>query len=775
MAGIDQPTNAGAAGPTRPIPSRPESMRPGGGDRREGVAHGPRVVLLLSGAIGVAICAQAVLAGSPYAVDGVLLYALALLLFRAGLPSGKAGSNESANTSADRVGESVGAHPQHARPLALFLLKEGLSRLRPWAALRIPTVLLLAGGAWVAFGGNQFTLVNVALWLSSLALFLADCWELPVGSASGFVLAAVGRTRSVLRIRRPDGPGRHDWVRRRPVPCGSPTALLIALIVLAGALFRFSELDRIPAEMTSDHAEKLLDVWDVLHGDRPIFFVRNTGREAFHFYLAAATVAVLQLPVDHLALKVGTSAFGVFALPWMYLLGKELYNRQVGLMAAALMAVSFWHVAIVRVGLRFPFAPAFAAPVLYFLVRAFKYNRRNDWLLCGLFTGLALHTYTPTRVLPLLLAGLVGLKLLLDWWTVRKGRAEPGDGDQPALRETSAMNPRFWLNAFLGGAAALLVFLPLGRFMVDHPQEFWFRALSRATDAERDLPANWVMTFLDNVKNALLMFNYRGDVVSVNTVPGSPTLDTVSGALFVLGAAYILWRLIRYGDRASIYLLTAVFVLLLPSTTSIAFPDENPSVVRAGGVIPVVFIIAAWPAVLWAARVRALFAHWPRLARWGAPVAVLPLGLLLLAAGILSYDWYFVRYDAQYREATWNTREMGSVVRAFVGTGGDLQNVYHVPYPHWADTRNIGIKAGSPTWNNALPLDTPAGRERLRELPRDPASKLFLVSPRDEDALRLLDDTFPDGQRRRYASSVDGKDFWVFLAPSSSLWQRMNW
>ena len=36
--------------------------------------------------------------------------------------------------------------------------------------------------------------------------------------------------------------------------------------------------------------EKLLDVNDVLHGQFSIFFPRNTGREAFQFYLIAATV-----------------------------------------------------------------------------------------------------------------------------------------------------------------------------------------------------------------------------------------------------------------------------------------------------------------------------------------------------------------------------------------------------------------------------------------------------------------------------------------------------
>jgi len=44
----------------------------------------------------------------------------------------------------------------------------------------------------------------------------------------------------------------------------------------------------VPGEMFSDHAEKLLDVGDVLNGKLSIFFPRNSGREAIQMYLTAA-------------------------------------------------------------------------------------------------------------------------------------------------------------------------------------------------------------------------------------------------------------------------------------------------------------------------------------------------------------------------------------------------------------------------------------------------------------------------------------------------------
>ena len=67
------------------------------------------------------------------------------------------------------------------------------------------------------------------------------------------------------------------------------TLVLLAVFALA-IFFRFYRLNQVPGEMFSDHAEKLLDVGDLLNGQTKIFFERNTGREAFQFYLTALII-----------------------------------------------------------------------------------------------------------------------------------------------------------------------------------------------------------------------------------------------------------------------------------------------------------------------------------------------------------------------------------------------------------------------------------------------------------------------------------------------------
>jgi hypothetical protein len=521
-------------------------------------------------------------------------------------------------------------------------------------------------------------------------------------------------------------------------------AILLGIILIA-TFFRVYRLAAVPAEMTSDHAEKLLDVQEIFDGQRPIFFPRNTGREAIQFYLTAFLVRFTPLQLNHLALKVGTAIVGILAIPFTYLLGKEFYGRVTGLLAAFFLAVSHWHVAITRVGLRFPFTAAFATPALYFLFRAFKTNRRNDWLATSLILGIGLHTYTAMRIVPLLFVVLIGLKLTLDGLRILRKRSLP---------KINSWNPSFLQNALLTGLFTGLLFLPLLRVIIDDPVAFWLRTLTRAQTTEPPGAGELFWVFLNNIKNALLMFNVKGDDVVVNTIPGSPALGLVSAALFVLGSFYLIWRLIPHRDRRSLYILVTLFFLLLPSILSLAYPQENPSVVRTGGAIPWVMLVAALPLAVILTRIRDLPAHSGKLAAGFIVTA------LAVAAILYNYNWYFVHYDANIRRSLWNSTEMGMVLHDFVETGGDLANAYHIPFPYWVDTRNIGINAGYIRWANTLSGDNWFGNHSRTADP-----KLYLLFPDDVQSLRRLMWLFPRGQTEIYDSPWEGKDFIIYRVP----------
>jgi hypothetical protein len=620
--------------------------------------------------------------------------------------------------------------PIPARPEATRSSRRPLLHHRPlkWVYLAVATVFLAI--AYGSFGDNTFTVRGVVFWLVGLMCFLLAVWERPM--ADGDAGEAAADTGGSGRSNR---PSRHR--------------LALAAVILLAVIFRFHDLEITPIEMTSDHAEKLLDVNDVLDGDRPIFFPRNTGREAFQFYLTALLIWFTPLQVSHLALKVGTGIFGVLAIPFTYMLGRELFNRHVGLFAAVLMAIGHWHVAITRVGLRFPFTAAFATPALYFLFRAIRLDQRRDWILVGAFLGIGLHTYIPMRIVPLLLVLLCLTAFGFDVHGRRK---------DPSLRPPS-LQIGFWHNALIGAVTSFILFLPLFRFMMDEPDLFWTRAASRAVPENLSFGAI-AEIFVRNLRDAALMFNVIGDVVAVNTIGRSPVLGWLTGGLFVLGLVFLLWSALRDGDRRPVYLLVSLFVLLLPSTLSIQYPAENPSVVRMGGAPPVVMLIAALPlAIWWKAARRASEGRGP-IGRFFAPVGV----TVLLAAGVAyNYHWYFVRYHDQILGSLLNSRDLGALMRRWVEAGGYPRNVYQLGYPQWIDTRLIAIHAGQLPWHNVLwKFESLAAESNPGE------GKLFFLSPEDNEGLNKLKELYPAGRWKIDPSSTPGlgTEFVVFEVPA---------
>ncbi len=253
---------------------------------------------------------------------------------------------------------------------------------RPLQVLRFRPVWLGLAGAFsvltlLAASNNTFRTSTLVFWFGALVCMMVALWD-----------GDLDLRRKLQQVR--------NWLAapRLSMSLDGWAVAVVAAFALV-VWFRFSNLASIPGEMVSDHAEKLLDMVDVLNGQYSIFFPRNTGREALQFYLAAATASLLGTGVSFMTLKIGTALAGVVTLPFVYLFARELGGRKVALAAMFLAGIAYWPNVISRIGLRFALYPLFAAPALYFLVRGLRSRRSNDLLWCGLIVGLGLHGYTP--------------------------------------------------------------------------------------------------------------------------------------------------------------------------------------------------------------------------------------------------------------------------------------------------------------------------------------------------------------------------------------------
>jgi undecaprenyl pyrophosphate phosphatase UppP len=580
--------------------------------------------------------------------------------------------------------------------------------------------LLLLAAAFLAFGRNQFTDFNLLLWFGGIAMVLWSFWY-PRPDLVRFF-------KRVVQFFRRD---------RWQVTITLPVVLFI-VVLSVGIFFRYNHLGDVVPEMVSDHAEKLWDVYDVLDGDTKIFFPRNTGREGLQMYLIAQTIRWFDTGISFLSMKIGTVTLGVLMLPFMYLIGVELGNRTVGLLAMFFSGITFWLNSLARVALRFIFYPAFAAPAIYFLLHGLRSGRRRDFILSGFFLGIGLHGYTPIRAVPILIV----VAFVLFWLHNRS-------------KETLS-KALIWLSIL--AIISLVLFLPLLRVWINDPGTFNQRTITRLTDLEvgDEMPSGLDLAgvFISNVWNGLLMLNWDSGSVWVNTIPHAPSLDLISGALFVLGVGLLFWRYLQERKWQDAFLLLAVPILMLPSTLVLAYPHENPSPNRASGAAVVVFIIIAL-------ALEALFQAVKRKmnGETGIRFAWLLVIVLALAAARGNYTMTFKTYQDEYTRSAWNTSELGAVIEQFIDTIGEPDQAWVVAYPHWVDTRLVGINAGQPDRDYAI------WPEEIEVTLAVQSPKLFLFRLDDETAREVLEETYPSGTVSLYTSEVPSHSFFIYYVP----------
>ncbi|HNR45520.1 MAG TPA: glycosyltransferase family 39 protein [Anaerolineaceae bacterium] len=576
--------------------------------------------------------------------------------------------------------------------------------------------LLFTALAFTLFRENRFTLPNLLLWLAAVGSMVAALWAPRISFA--YRLASLW-----------------GWLTRRQWQIRITPWMLLCVVVFAAAIFfRFYRLDSVPPEMVSDHAEKLLDVSDVLSGNTSIFFTRNTGREPFQMYLTALVSLVFGTGASFLSLKLGTVLCGVLTLPYLYALGKELGSRRIGLIALAFAGIAYWPNLISRIGLRFTLYPFFFAPTLYYFLRGMRTSSRNDFILAGLFLGLGLHGYSPFRIVPLLLVFAIGLFYLHRVSKYRRSESIAG------------------LAIII--LVSVVVFLPLLRFLLENPAIFSYRMLTRLTGMESPLPGPIWQLFFTNLWRALTMFSWNNGEVWVISVMGRPVLDWVAGGLFNLGVVVLLVRYIQRRHWLDLFLLLSIPILMLPSILSFAFPAENPCLNRtAGAIIPVFLIVGfALDGVM-----KSLESH---LARLGSRLGWLLFAGLFLISAAQNYQLVFNQYRSFYEQASLNTSEMGQVMGAYAEWSGSPETVHLVGYPYWVDSRLVAINAGYPT------LDPGIMPENLPQVATDNRAQLFILNPYDTDGVAALNLLYPGGTLRNYDSKFDGKDFLLFYAPA---------
>lgn len=489
--------------------------------------------------------------------------------------------------------------------------------------------------------------------------------------------------------------------------------LPLSLIVLAGAALRLVHIGELPPGLYRDEAFYGLDALNVTRGEFALYFAANNGREGMFMYLLAPAIAALGRAPE--SLRVVSALIGVATLIAIYAAGRALFSHRIGVLAAAILAVTFWHLAISRVAFRailLPFWVCVASALFFALLRDPRAGRPWPALLAGTASGLTFYTYTSGQLIAVLFIGFVVLVAVT-----------------PSLRHALRLPRAAWL-ALLAGA--LVTLAPLALWLLRHPDLYFARAgqvsILSPDIHHGDLPG----ALLGNVLKAAGMFAYQGDRIWRHNLSLRPVYTDWLAAAFFIGVAVCVWRVARGASLSAGFVLLWLIVFLLPTILA----EDTPHYLRAIGALPAICLLAAVgmeAALSWLSRRGLLNFYAGPLRRLISPPALVAT-LALIVSGVSTANDYFGVYARHPMTAYWLEDHNTHLAR--------VVNVYarqHGPASVWIEDR---LLANNPALRFLSPaveagLVTRVAPDTPPVAPAGPASVLLLVDPNhDWAALR---------------------------------------
>lgn len=443
----------------------------------------------------------------------------------------------------------------------------------------------------------------------------------------------------------------------------SPWLLAMALLTLSGLALRVWRLAQAPPGWRDDELSNLYAlVQHVLDGDIRLYYLDASGQEVGYYLLQATSVTLFGR--NPLGIRGASVLAGVLTIPLTYLVGTRLFNRRVGLIAAAALSLSFWSLMYSRFGLRQILMPVFMLAAYAALWRglhaaagAGTWRRLHPFLLAGSLLGLGLYTYFAAWVS---LGIIAGFMLYLALW-----RHPLWHAHRHGLALTLLV--------------AALLSLPLARALRQQPAD-----AARVVEVAQPLAAaragDWEPLW-SNITRTLNMFHRDGDDEWLYNIPFRPVFGPLGAIFFWLGVTGCVGQFVRgLGRRAApnpaiIFLGLWWLAGITPAFVSVPAGSLGHTIAAQ----PAVYLLAALP-INWL------------LERWrGVGLAVALLFLGTLAARDLPA--YFVDWPARGNTRFLYRADIAAVAR------------YVRAHPDLTDFGITGLLAGP--WDRlALELDS---------------------------------------------------------------------
>lgn len=330
------------------------------------------------------------------------------------------------------------------------------------------------------------------------------------------------------------------------------TAGMLACIVLVGAALRIGGLADAPPGLNQDEAANAWNAWCLLKTGKdqtgkpwPIFYTRCHGGNSSTLYLYWMIPFQAVGGLNVWTTRLPSAVAGALTLPLLAYVGRRMFGPAVGLVAAALLALSPWHIQQTRWGHEAAIMPLLICGTLALMLRAnlpFNDDERRPpkpvfAALAGAAAGLSCYGYQSLRLfLPVFLVTCV----------LVTARAWLGHLRTPAGRRAIGLML----------AAGLVTFGPLAYKHVTDGEEISKQLrYSHAWNDADPLPAKFVSVAKRYVEHYGPGFLFvRGDRFKIQSPPGMGQLDLYLIPLLLTGLGWAV-RNLRASRAARVLLV----------------------------------------------------------------------------------------------------------------------------------------------------------------------------------------------------------------------------
>jgi hypothetical protein len=426
--------------------------------------------------------------------------------------------------------------------------------------------------------------------------------------------------------------------------------ILLAAVVLGGAVFRFYGLHETPPGLWVDEAMNGTNALEAIEtGNYKLFYPENNGREGLWMNIISLSVRVFG--TTPFAIRVCSAIVGSLTVLGIFLLAHECMRKYkehsaeaamiIALLSSFFLATSYWHINFSRIGFRAILVPFVTIFAFYFLFRGERTTKLIDFVVSGFFFGVGFHTYIAYRVTPAIILVYMCLVLLNYWLRSRPLKGTP-------LVDIYKKSGAYRYDILL--AVMILVALPIGIYFLQNPQDFAGRT-GQVSVLSSGSP---ITTLLKNIGLSLSMYLFHGDCNWRHNLPCRPELYAPVALFFVIGFAISLKKILAdsknfflsvrnkiAGFEFSIVdwtLMAWFWVMLLPSVFSM---EGLPHSLRSIGTIPPAFIFAGMGAYALYHAMRNIFIK-RNIKETIPPKIIAGLALLLIAyypAQAYFVDW----------------------------------------------------------------------------------------------------------------------------------------